>query len=162
MAKQSNCIVTYQYRDLIHDTESLIQYIQTNKDIDEAEIKRIICAGGLSNDQLKLIKPYNTKFSQHYHNLMCCDAQQQKQCYELMTHTTETIPSKLLNITFALISKWLNLTNNKIIIYGLSLISLSLTHQVNINNCQTEDIDVAVDRLESCQSVSILCCGGIG
>ena len=140
-------IVTYQYRNLIDDLESLIEFIKYNKNIDDVLIKQIIYSGGLSTEQLKLIKPYNIKFLQQYHNFMNEDCQQQKQCYETNSHKTNDIPQKLLKITFALIQQWLNNVNHKIVIFGSAIIPLFSPTKINITDCQTEDIDVAVQSI---------------
>ena len=153
MTISSNRIVTYQYRSLIPNNEDLISYIQNTKNIDDEQIKQIIYAGGLPVEQLKLIKPYNIKFLQQYHNLCCHDASLQKQCYELKKQQTDDIPQKLLPLTFSLIQKWLNLTHSQIVIYGSSLIPLDLIKQINIKNCQTEDIDVAVEKIDDAKSL---------
>ncbi len=153
IATQSNCIVTYQYRNLINDPDSLIKSIQQNKNIDDDEIKQIIYSGGLPTESLKLIKPYNVKFLQQYHQLSCQDVQQQKHCYELIKPQTDHIPQKLLPLTFTLIQKWLNLTHSTLVIYGSSLIPLGLTQKISINNCQTEDIDVAVNNMKDAKAL---------
>ena len=153
MDNQSNRIVTHQYRTLIDDPDELIRSIQTDKNMTDDQIKQIIYSGGLSTDQLKAIKPYNIRFTQRYHVLMNQDIDQQKQCYASMKDGTNDIPQKLLRITFQLIQRWLAETNRKIIIFGSSIVPLFSPKNVNIANCQTEDIDVAVDNISDAKDL---------